>query len=307
VRFYPGNSFFADRSIQEILLNTGLLVDEAIPSSYLVLVPINDKGLRRKPTKRAQRIAAWGRPLSEDMKLPHLPDPLPPPTPKAFGPGPIYVTPVSAEWMPYRTGLLVPSAFKVFVDNQADDPDKASVEFTAVVAAAEEKPKIVGVVMAPSRPFGSLTTESVRVPLNRYLNEALRRVAHRVVTRHAGPELERVWDGTRELVSDAGAEAHDERAKLHDEVTRDAKRSRQGRRLSDDDLKETARIYREAMTIGRNPTEAVQRELHLSRSTAGRWVMQARRRGFLGPAPAGRVAGEAQTTNQEEHDGVHSG
>jgi hypothetical protein len=67
-----------------------------------------------------------------------------------------------------------------------------------------------------------------------------------------------------------------------------------GKRLEPLTLETVARIYREAMATGSPPTKAVEEALHLSRSTAGRWIKEARRRGFLGPAPAKGVAGGAE-------------
>jgi hypothetical protein len=77
-------------------------------------------------------------------------------------------------------------------------------------------------------------------------------------------------------------------------------RRRPGRGVSDDELRRVAKIYRQAVAEGeRAPVRAVQRSMHLARSTAGRLVMEARRRTdpetgetFLGPA-TGTVGGEA--------------
>ena len=65
-----------------------------------------------------------------------------------------------------------------------------------------------------------------------------------------------------------------------------------GHRLSDDQLKDVAKTYRLALKSGTAPVKAVQDAFGpISRSAAGRWVEEARRRGFLGPAPArGRLA-----------------
>lgn len=64
-----------------------------------------------------------------------------------------------------------------------------------------------------------------------------------------------------------------------------------GRRISDEFLQRVADVYRDAMAAGRPPVAAIVGELHAERSTAGRWVMLARQRGFLGPAK-GTMAGE---------------
>lgn len=84
---------------------------------------------------------------------------------------------------------------------------------------------------------------------------------------------------------------------LDDEAAlRAAEREMTGRRLTwrvtDDHLRDVARIYREAEgQIGSRgvpePTKAVYEHFkdQASRPTAARWVMEARRRGFLPPAP----------------------
>lgn len=52
-------------------------------------------------------------------------------------------------------------------------------------------------------------------------------------------------------------------------------------------LAEVARVYREAAGSG-TPTKAVAEAFQTSRSTAGRWVVQARARGLLGPSDSTR-------------------
>lgn len=81
---------------------------------------------------------------------------------------------------------------------------------------------------------------------------------------------------------------------LQKELT--GRRPQRGARITDDQLREVAMVYRAALaeSEGRKaPTEAVRDMFTISRSTAGRWVEEARRRGFLGPAPGRRRAGEA--------------
>jgi hypothetical protein len=73
-----------------------------------------------------------------------------------------------------------------------------------------------------------------------------------------------------------------------------------GKRLTDDWLERVAEVYRTALQNGLPATDAVATAFPISRSTAGRWVMEARRRGLLGEAIPGR-AGELPT--KEENDG----
>jgi len=67
-----------------------------------------------------------------------------------------------------------------------------------------------------------------------------------------------------------------------------------GRPVGDDFLREVADIYRAAVAAQEKaPVDVVRRELQGTRSSAGRWVGQARQRGFLGDA-VGPVAGEQE-------------
>lgn len=64
--------------------------------------------------------------------------------------------------------------------------------------------------------------------------------------------------------------------------------------LDDDHYREVADVYRQALADDDpQPVNRVKEELHSARSTAGRWVGEARKRGFLGAAPAKGKRGEA--------------
>jgi hypothetical protein len=55
--------------------------------------------------------------------------------------------------------------------------------------------------------------------------------------------------------------------------------------LGDDHYREVARVYREAWARGdRAPTVAVAEAFSIRKTTAAKWVVVARRRGYLGPA-----------------------
>ncbi|MGI8868763.1 MAG: hypothetical protein ACR2F6_07920 [Mycobacteriales bacterium] len=60
---------------------------------------------------------------------------------------------------------------------------------------------------------------------------------------------------------------------------------------TEDTLKWVARSYRLALILGEPPTRAVERDLRVPRSTAGRWVALARERGHLGAAEGAGKAG----------------
>lgn len=64
---------------------------------------------------------------------------------------------------------------------------------------------------------------------------------------------------------------------------------RRGKRLEGAFLEQVASVYREAVALGRrDPTIAVAERFPAARSTAGRWIVECRKRGLLGPASPGR-------------------
>jgi hypothetical protein len=66
-----------------------------------------------------------------------------------------------------------------------------------------------------------------------------------------------------------------------------------GRGYPDDFYERVANAYRNALRRGLRPVAAIAAEANVPRSTAARWVKEARRRpGLLGPAPAPGKAGE---------------
>jgi hypothetical protein len=90
-----------------------------------------------------------------------------------------------------------------------------------------------------------------------------------------------------------------------------SRQPRRGMRLPDEHLEEVARVYREAHQRGAPPTGAVydrwrKGKIKISRSTAGRWVAEARRRGIMGealgtrPGERGYLVGEGNPGQREE-------
>jgi hypothetical protein len=108
------------------------------------------------------------------------------------------------------------------------------------------------------------------VPVETYVKRARNLVALELAFRPDGSvDVERAAahgaKGLREL-----EEAYEHRAK-----------PRRGARLPDPFLRQVADVYRDALGAKRPPTKEVMLQLHTSRSNAGRWVAEARGRGFL--------------------------
>jgi len=65
---------------------------------------------------------------------------------------------------------------------------------------------------------------------------------------------------------------------------------RRGVPIDDAHLRRIAEMYRDLVTAGsRAPTQDIAEALNYSRSTVGRWLVEARRRGLLGPAVGTRA------------------
>ena len=127
---------------------------------------------------------------------------------------------------------------------------------------------------------GGITTEALRsIPL-RELRRLAVEAASRSIVDHTG---------------DGGFIVAGEDVPWHGEAPRGPGR---GKSMPADHLAAVAEVYRRAVASGsRSPVEEVRRAFFASRSTAGRWVMQARRRGFLDPA-AGPTPGEIKPSSE---------
>lgn len=115
-----------------------------------------------------------------------------------------------------------------------------------------------------------------RLPLGRILERAAPLAARVRTGRKRGPVVRtvRTHDDIRDFYAEWRLSKH-----------------RRPRSVDDELLRRVAEVYRAAQRRGDPPTATVAQVLHGSRSSAGRWVMLARERGFLGPA-LDRKAGE---------------
>lgn len=60
---------------------------------------------------------------------------------------------------------------------------------------------------------------------------------------------------------------------------------------TDDALQQVAGVYRLAYVCGEPPTKTVEQRFKLARSTAGRWISMARKKGYLRETTPGKAAG----------------
>jgi hypothetical protein len=201
----------------------------------------------------------------------------------------------------YGPSYAVPAHFTATVEpDESDKPGLPICHLTVVVdhgrATCEE-------LRVERGPEGKPITGTVlrELALGEYVKVATAKVAYIAVQhpRGAGPLKWRTEDGEETTVLNyriddewvAIPAGGLERSERFERETRKSDRRHRGTRVTDDELRRVADIYRAAHVAREAPTAAVAAQLHVSRSTAGRYVQQGRARGFLGPTRP-RVAGE---------------
>ncbi|MDQ3342191.1 MAG: hypothetical protein M3425_02790 [Actinomycetota bacterium] len=181
-------------------------------------------------------------------------------------------------WKRFR-GYLMPAAYEVRLTATAEDSHELMPYHLVLdVETSDDGPVCTGMQVNRREGGAPITSNGLRrVPVAKLLRITATAVAAKSAA--AGPGRITVSPLHTDGVGDFYA------------------RYRQGPRrdggpLTDDELTRVAEVYRAALQVGDPPTAAVAQVLHASRSTAGRWVMQARRRRLLAPAPGPRQAGE---------------
>jgi hypothetical protein len=169
-----------------------------------------------------------------------------------------FTTTIDGDWLPYRVEL----------DLAVNDDE---VSCSAVKLEAREDGEPVTARGMRGIPLG----ECIRLATASALRPT-RHEAGQVVVDLLGPRAERRDNMAEQELASRGPQ----------------------RRMSEDWLREAAEIYSSAEE---KPTQAVER-LHsqapISYSTAARWVMQARQRGFLPPTKRGR--GRSLASSEED-------
>lgn len=208
--------------------------------------------------------------------------------------------------VPAFEGYALPSRFTA----EVDDPELPVLVELEVVTPWGGPPQLDSVQCRRRPGGGDLTGTRLRqVTVAKYLRLAIERAAlpfeiHESagVLRTESESKRREWEelgphpGERVLLLGTLRDA-EQAEDLYAEVRRLDRRRRTP--LSRDDLADAAKVYRTALKAGDNPTAKVAEVLYLSRSSAGRWVAEARRRGLLGPTRE-RRAGETDVKGKGE-------
>jgi hypothetical protein len=193
-------------------------------------------------------------------------------------------------YVPYGEGRAVPLSFRY--DGCEPFPWTISVQFT------NGQPRCTRLIL--DAPVGGyISAEAARIPLGRLLEEAVLLSAIEV-----DDEGKPIGLQFRHRVSSVG-EARKLHAKVQREHRRRARGTRRVGRVTDDDLREVAKVYRENLGSGR-PALAVEEYFKKTsrpkaRSTIGRWIEMAREHGYLGQAPGRGIAGEIDNPKEDDH------
>lgn len=174
-------------------------------------------------------------------------------------------------------GIGVPVPINIASTAEADVP--YDIELTLNID--EHGVVVCERIEARRRPNGAaITNEGLRsVPIRQWTDRAVAEVSLHAEVEDDGRLHLRSSSDRPDPGQDAVAPAK-----------RGAPRSPAANRITDEYLREVARIYRSAT---RAPTNAVHEQMNVSRSHAGRLVSLARERGFLKPAPGRGRSGEA--------------
>ena len=197
-----------------------------------------------------------------------------------------YQTDDGVIWVDYEAGATMvsftgtwtlPEVFTVFIEF-SQLPYTVKLRFRV----RDGEPFCEELSMMPERRHRNLVPPMFLAELTSFTSDGLRRlpigrlqrlaILAGVHTRDGQPHRLEDW---ADLYADGGWEK--------------APRRKPGERLDESVYERVAATYRRALGT-RNPTAAVKDEFHVSRSTAGRWVGEARRRGHLGKTTPGRMA-----------------
>ena len=197
--------------------------------------------------------------------------------------------------------LFLPPRFRALVL-----PDDPRLPACTMLFAVEHGRAVCVELCCERREDGSpIGGEILRLlPIAAYTRAATRRVALRLVPDGDGFRLVAAWpmdgllpirfedDGTPVYSGHTSADVP-ESERFDSQYARIARAPRRHGPPKDAELREIAEVYRGAVAQRIGPTRAVADRFSVSRSTAGRWIAEARRRGQLGKALP-RMAGELE-------------
>jgi hypothetical protein len=179
-------------------------------------------------------------------------------------------------WVPYGPGFEIPLYFEYVGGGPFD--------WSLFVCVIDGRPQCVRLEFSTVDPLKAITPEQLhRFQLGRRLKEATLMVSAPV---DEVPRPYRRWESVEQVRAARAAVAMQHR-----------KRPNASRRnvLTDEFLAQVADVYRQHVATGR-PSKAVADHFHYKPESARRVVREARLRGLLGPAHAGRGGEQTRET-----------
>ena len=182
-------------------------------------------------------------------------------------------------WVPYGPGFEIP----LYIEYEGERP----LNWRVRIGVIDGRPQCLD--FSCDNAGAPVTPEILhRFPLGRMIEEAVL-----LASRPADeiPRSYKRWDSVEQ--------ARDARAAVARHYRKRPGNGRRQRVLTDDFLREVAVVYREHVATGK-PSKAVEEHFHYRPASARRVVREARLRGFLGPAHAGRGG---EQTKKGDDDG----
>lgn len=170
-------------------------------------------------------------------------------------------------FVPYGAGWEIPAEIEYTNDGDGAGPFR----WRLWIKVMDGVPRCIGIFCVPYDTEYISAVDLRRLPLGQLIEDAVTWSG-----RPAEDEFIRPENCTLE-------EARELKAVVAEHFKRTSRRPRGNQPPSDDELRRVAEIYRANLGHG-SPAKAVAIHMPLSRSTAGRWIGAARKRGFLGPA-----------------------
>jgi hypothetical protein len=204
------------------------------------------------------------------------------------------------DYVPIGDRLVLPERFHAVIE-----PDDPALPRCYLGVAVERGRAVCVELRCERREDGPpVTGEALRqLPIAAFTREATRRVTQRLVADPDGEGVRSVsvyydfgdrlpveWEGDTPVYSGT-SDPLPAAERFDAQYARSAGAPRRRGPMREEDLREVAGAYRGAVAAQEPPTRAVAARFGVSRSTAGRWVAEARQRGMLGKARP-RMAGE---------------
>jgi len=194
-----------------------------------------------------------------------------------------------AELVPLGERFAVPAEFEATITPH--DPQRPVCHLT--VALEDGRPVCTSLRLERQGADSRITSVNVRVPVSEFIRAAIdhSRIGHWRLP-GSGPVPITAFGETFQQPSEPAGAGHRAIPIIGAGRTSDyaeATKRRRRRVIDDALLRKVAATYMAALAAGEGPTQTIANREYVSRSTASRWVKEARQAGHLGPATPRRA------------------